>query len=142
MARRPGSPLGLDHLIGMGARIQAGDFSAAKVGRWLGWAQCAVVAAGIGLTLDDMKQINLSHADDISDDDLIRRLQHFEAGGTVVNPKALLRDAIAELERNQRLITEFRSRDESATGVIERQRSELERLRRVEADANRRLCDD
>ena len=32
-------------------------FSEAKLGRWLGWAQCAVVAGGYG-TLDDMKQIN------------------------------------------------------------------------------------
>ena len=31
--------------------------------------------------------------------DLIKRLQHFESGGTVENPKALLREAIAELER-------------------------------------------
>lgn len=38
------------------------EFSEAQLGRWLGWMQCAVVAAGIGLTLEDMKQINLSHA--------------------------------------------------------------------------------
>jgi hypothetical protein len=38
------------------------EFSAAKLGRWLGWMQCAVVAAGIGLTLEDMKQINRRHA--------------------------------------------------------------------------------
>ncbi|WP_239591355.1 hypothetical protein [Mycolicibacterium tusciae] len=29
-----------------------------KLGRWLGWAQCAVVAANVGLSLDDMKAIN------------------------------------------------------------------------------------
>ena len=33
------------------------DFSEAKLGRWLGWAQAAVVAMGLA-TLDDMKNIN------------------------------------------------------------------------------------
>lgn len=51
------------HLQGMVERARAGEFSDAKLGRWLGWMQCAVVAAGIGLTLEDMKRINLSHAD-------------------------------------------------------------------------------
>lgn len=46
------------HLQDMVERAQVGEFSEAKLGRWLGWMQCAVVAAGIGLTLDDMKQIN------------------------------------------------------------------------------------
>lgn len=30
--------------------------------------------------------------------DLVERLKHFERGGTVENPKALLREAIAEIE--------------------------------------------
>lgn len=34
------------------------EFSDAKMGRWLGWAQAAVVAQGLG-TLEDMKQINM-----------------------------------------------------------------------------------
>lgn len=34
--------------------------------------------------------------------DLIERLKHFEQGGTVENPKALLREAIAEIERLRR----------------------------------------
>lgn len=38
-------------------------FSEAKLGRWLGWMQCAVVAAEIGLTLEDMKQINKRYAE-------------------------------------------------------------------------------
>lgn len=38
-------------------------FSPAKLGRWLGWAQACVVAAGVA-TLNDMKQINLDHSDD------------------------------------------------------------------------------
>lgn len=50
------------HLQDMVERAQVGEFSDAKLGRWLGWMQCAVVAAGIGLTLEDMKQINLSYA--------------------------------------------------------------------------------
>lgn len=31
--------------------------------------------------------------------DLIQRLKHFEQGGTVENPKALIREAIGEIER-------------------------------------------
>jgi hypothetical protein len=58
-----GESLGLRHLRSMYQQAQAGDFSDAKLGRWLGWAQCAVVAARIGLTLDDMKDINRSHED-------------------------------------------------------------------------------
>ncbi|WP_066904107.1 hypothetical protein [Mycolicibacterium houstonense] len=52
-----------DHLVYMLERIEADPtaFSDAKLGRWLGWAQCAVVAGGYG-TLEDMKQINLRHA--------------------------------------------------------------------------------
>lgn len=38
-------------------------FGPAKLGRWLGWAQACVVAAGVA-TLNDMKQINLDHSDD------------------------------------------------------------------------------
>lgn len=33
-----------------------------KLGRWLGWMQCAVVAAGCG-TLEDMKAINKACGD-------------------------------------------------------------------------------
>lgn len=57
---------------------------------------------------------NLSEQRTEDDMDLIKRLEHFERGGTVENPKALIREAIAELQR----------------------------LQRVETDANRRLCDD
>lgn len=38
-------------------------YSDAKLGRWLGWAQAAVVAAGCG-TLDDMKEINRKNCDE------------------------------------------------------------------------------
>ena len=58
MRRDPGNPLGLDHLIEMLEKAETGDFSESKLGRWLGWAQAAVVAANIGATLDDMKDIN------------------------------------------------------------------------------------
>ncbi|WP_457160611.1 hypothetical protein [Mycobacteroides abscessus] len=57
MPLAPESDLGLHHLMKM--RIQAQDMAGSKLGRWLGWAQCAVVSAGIGLTLEDMKAINL-----------------------------------------------------------------------------------
>lgn len=53
-----GGELGLAHLRSMYERAASSDFSDAKLGRWLGWAQCAVVAAAIGITLEDMKQIN------------------------------------------------------------------------------------
>lgn len=59
-----GGELGLAHLRSMYNRASTGNFSDAKLGRWLGWAQCAVVAAAIGLDLDDMKEINLRHAED------------------------------------------------------------------------------
>ena len=46
------------HLQEMVEQAQNGEFSDAKLGRWLGWMQCSVVAAGIGLSLEDMKSIN------------------------------------------------------------------------------------
>lgn len=58
----PGSDLGLEHLRKMAAAVEAGRFSEAKLGRWLGWAQCAVVAANVGVTLADVKAINIRHA--------------------------------------------------------------------------------
>lgn len=56
MPLAPESDLGLFHLMQM--RIRAQSLAGSKLGRWLGWAQCAVVAANVGLTLDDMKAIN------------------------------------------------------------------------------------
>ena len=52
-----GAGLDLSHLRSMHGRI-TDDFSEAKLGRWLGWAQCALVAANVGVTLDDVKDIN------------------------------------------------------------------------------------
>lgn len=37
------------------------DFSDGKMGRWLGWAQCTVVALGLA-SLEQMKEINRRHA--------------------------------------------------------------------------------
>lgn len=62
MPENPGSPTGLAHMRDMLTRIRA-DYSDAKVGRWLGWAQCALVAAEVGVTLDDVKAINMRWAD-------------------------------------------------------------------------------
>jgi len=63
MPLNPGSDLGLDHLIDMAGRLDDNpDYSEAKIGRWLGWAQAAVVAAGVGVTLEDMKALNMRHA--------------------------------------------------------------------------------
>ena len=40
-------------------------FSPAKMGRWLGWMQAAVVAQSCGaISLEDMKQINKNNAND------------------------------------------------------------------------------
>ncbi|MFV8227354.1 hypothetical protein [Mycolicibacterium fortuitum] len=58
----PGSDLGLEHLRQMAHTAESSSFDPAKLGRWLGWAQCAVVSANIGVTLADMKALNLRHA--------------------------------------------------------------------------------
>jgi hypothetical protein len=68
MPEMPGSELGLGHLRSMLATVTASNFSAAKLGRWLGWAQCAVVAANVGIPLDDMKALNQRHTDDATAD--------------------------------------------------------------------------
>lgn len=58
----PGTSFGLEHLKDMWSRLDK-NFSDAKVGRWLGWAQACVVIDGLA-TLEEMKQINLKYADD------------------------------------------------------------------------------
>lgn len=59
-----GSTLGLAHMRSMQERIDVPTmFSEAKLGRWLGWAQCALVAANVGVTLDNMKQVNMKWSD-------------------------------------------------------------------------------
>lgn len=56
--------LDFPHLQDMWERIQADpDMSESKLGRWLGWAQAAVVAAQVGLTLTDMKLLNEKWSD-------------------------------------------------------------------------------
>lgn len=61
MPELPGNSLGLDHLREMLSEVKSGQFEPGKLGRWLGWAQCAAVAADIGLTLEDMRIINIAH---------------------------------------------------------------------------------
>lgn len=61
MPEMPGSDLGLHHLRSMLATISTSKFPDAKLGRWLGWAQCALVAADVGVTLADMKALNSRH---------------------------------------------------------------------------------
>jgi len=51
------SELAYPHAIYMLDSIQDERVTGEKAHRWLGWAQCAAVAAGAG-TLDDMKAIN------------------------------------------------------------------------------------
>lgn len=48
------------HLHNMDQRLED-TFSEAKIGRWLGWLQAAVVANGIA-TMEEMKEINRKHA--------------------------------------------------------------------------------
>lgn len=53
------------HLEDMWKRVSREDFSEAKLGRWLGWAQATVVASGVA-TLEEMKQINQRFADSLA----------------------------------------------------------------------------
>lgn len=62
MPELPGNTLGLEHLRAMAATAEKSSFSPSKLGRWLGWAQCALVAANVGVTLEDMKALNMRHA--------------------------------------------------------------------------------
>ena len=55
--------LSFEHLVSMMERMKSTAISPAKMGRWLGWMQCAVVAAGCG-TLEEMKAINMRHSQD------------------------------------------------------------------------------
>lgn len=60
MPELPGTSYGLNHLISMWEKIEADPeaYSEAKLGRWLGWAQCALVMANVGVTLEEVKNIN------------------------------------------------------------------------------------
>ena len=49
--------LSYEHIAGMQITMQETEMPYGKMCRWLGWAQCAVVASGVA-TLDDMKVIN------------------------------------------------------------------------------------
>ena len=58
------------HLVEMISKMETMDMSEGKLGRWLGWIQCAVVAAQIEhpdhsriIGLEDMKEINREYAD-------------------------------------------------------------------------------
>lgn len=57
--------LGLSHLRDMLKRAEENEYSGSKLGRWLGWAQCALVASGVGFTLEDAKTLNLRHSADV-----------------------------------------------------------------------------
>lgn len=53
----PQGPLGREHVVGLLTKIEAGATIGEQAHRWLGWAQCASVAAGVG-SLEDMKASN------------------------------------------------------------------------------------
>lgn len=79
--RSKGRPkeLRVDHIRDMLRRIEEDSwaFSAAKLGRWLGWAQCAATVAGV-LSLDEAKMINRANETDqggkITDEMILRLL--------------------------------------------------------------------
>lgn len=50
-------PLSLNHIVMMLQKIELGEVTGEKAHRWLGWAQCATVAGGVG-TLETMTDIN------------------------------------------------------------------------------------
>lgn len=52
-------PMSYAHALDMLTRVEQNpsSFSEGKLGRWLGWVQCAATASG-ALTLDDCKQLN------------------------------------------------------------------------------------
>ena len=54
--------LSYEHIAGMKIKMQETKMSYGKMCRWLGWAQCAVVASGVA-TLEDMKAINQLNKD-------------------------------------------------------------------------------
>lgn len=64
MPECPGSDVGLNHLRSMLETVEKSEYSDAKLCRWLGWAQCALVAANVGVTLADMKALNMKCAAD------------------------------------------------------------------------------
>lgn len=55
-------PLSLAHMRTMEARLRNANVSEGKLGRWLGWMQAALVAADVGVTLEDVKMINMRNA--------------------------------------------------------------------------------
>ncbi len=69
LVSKRGYPPGLDqegdismsHIAEMYVKMSQGEFSDAKMGRWLGWAQGVLCARGI-LTLEECKEINRSNS--------------------------------------------------------------------------------
>lgn len=59
------SELDYPHLTEMLAKMETCEMSPAKMGRWLGWMQAAVVSGTLGeARLADMKAINMKWSDD------------------------------------------------------------------------------
>ena len=53
---------GKDHFVSMLQRASVGNFSQAKLGRWLGYMQGVLVAKEIS-TLDEMKELNRKYSE-------------------------------------------------------------------------------
>lgn len=53
--------LSFGHLTDMHSRIDD-TFDEAKLSRWLGWMQAAIVSWGAGASVEQMKEINRKHS--------------------------------------------------------------------------------
>ena len=89
--------LAFDHLTDMQENVRSGNLSPSKCGRWLGWAQAAVVAAGLA-TLQEMGEINRRHADRPDETPPIVGLEQVDACcATAIEGLVTLEDFAAEL---------------------------------------------
>lgn len=50
------------HLEEMVVKMETTVMTEGKLGRWLGWIQACVYVADVGITLDDLKEINRRHS--------------------------------------------------------------------------------
>lgn len=80
----PTGELSYAHISDMYRRVTP-LFSESKLGRWLGWAQAAVVASGVA-TLEEMKAINQKYADDDLSTDLEGAAEDPALGEAVQTP--------------------------------------------------------
>ncbi|AIK68221.1 hypothetical protein P10VF_008 [Rhizobium phage vB_RleM_P10VF] len=67
------------HLEDMLRRMEGmSDKSEAKIGRWLGWMQCAVFVMCADVTLEDLKQINIKNSADPESEEKVEEKVEWE----------------------------------------------------------------